>query len=523
MKIALTSQLVKRLTLDEKPVSIDAKGKIVFAANPDGKEYFVFCSAQDSPKGFGLRVTAKTGRKTYILQRRAGAKVVRSKVGDAADFPLETAREKAREMAREIISTGLNPNETARKVAASELTVGGVMEGYLDHLTTRKNKPARPNTITNFKRAQRRFGSEELNWAGIRVRDLTPDDVVAGFNKKAKTAPTANEQNFNWLSRAIVFAIEREALAAAVARRQPTLSVNPLLILKVEDHYRDPVLVEEERAKRARKPLGPVATLGKFLEAAWARRGLNDNATGVDFCIVELLLGARKGELGTLAWGEMLSQAEREEGGESYVWLESEGEYGPHAFFSSSITKNRRAHRVPLGPFVVSLLKRRRDESAEESMRRGFGRKGRKWVFPARNKASQSGQYHDAGYLLDAIAAEIELPGLNPHDLRRTFGSVMVSLHVPNALQSRLFNHTVATSRDDKAAAVTARYSIAEWVLIREWAEKVQEHALTTAPNVYNSLKPADRPALPARDPHVPTPPKPRTGRPRRAAEAADV
>ena len=519
MKTVLTPQLVKRLSLDEKPVGIDGKGKILFEPNPEAKEYFVFCTSQESPKGFGLRVTARTGRKTWILQRRVGPKVVRSKVGDAADYTLEEARERARGMAKEMISTGLNPNETARKIAAGELTVGGVMTSYLEHLKTRKNKPAKPNTVKNFERAKRRF--EELKWDQTRVRDLTVDEVVSGFNKKAQTAPTANEQNFSWLSRAIRFAIDRETLDAFTARREPTLVANPLSILKLEGHYRDPALVEAEREQKARKPLGPVATLGKFLEALWARRSLNDNATGVDFCLTEVLVGARKGELGTVAWGELLSQAERDEGRESHVWLEEEGDYGPYLFLSSDVTKNRRAHRVPLGPFLVNLLKRRRDDAAEETLRRGFGRKGRKWVFPARNKASQSGQYKDAGHLLDAIAAEIDVAVLNPHDLRRTFGSIMVGLEVPNTLQSRLFNHTVSTSKDDRAAAVTARYSRPEWLFMREWAEKVQEHALTTAPNVYNSLKPPGHPALPARDPHIPTPPKPRTGRPKKAAADA--
>ena len=95
-------------------------------------------------------------------------------------------------------------------------------------------------------------------------------------------------------------------------------------------------------------------------------------------------------------------------------------------------------------------------------------------------------------------------------------GAVMVALSVPETIQSRLFNHTRATPRDDAAAAVTARYSQPEWALLREWAEKIQDYIFSTAPNVYNSLRPADRQPLPAQDPHVPHPPKSRSGRPRK-------
>jgi len=266
--------------------------------------------------------------------------------------------------------------------------------------------------------------------------------------------------------------------------------------------------------------LGPTTTLRIFLEAAWGRRNYNENRTGVDFLITELAVGARKGELGTVAWGDMLSGEERGSGDHSFVWLDADPEYGNYMFFSRLVTKNRRPHRIPLGPFLTNILKRRREEAAEESLEKGLGRKGRKWVFPARNKHSRTGYYSDGGYLLDAIAAEVGIPYLNPHDLRRTMGSVMIALDVPGAIQSSLFNHTKASARDlrkdDSAASVTALYSRPEWALLREWADKVQEYIFAAAPNLYNSIKPEGYPPLPAPDPHVPTPPKPRTGRPRK-------
>ncbi len=538
----LTTALVRQLRLDSKPVGVDDKNKIIFEPNPEGKGYFVFCSDQNSPVGFGLRVADKTGKKSYIVQRRAGGKIVRSKVADCADMPLDEARETARDMVREIKGTGRNPNETSREISAAEITVKMAMNRYKGRLMDQripddadvdydkglppredsedKSRVARPNTITNFRRAQRRFA--ELGWMNKRIRDISLDEVLAAFEKKRESAPTANEQNFRWLSVAIDSAIEREKLDAAVARRDPVLTTNPLIILKVESRWRTKDQIDADKAKNnSVNPLGPTTTLRVFLEAAWGRRDYNENRTGVDFLITELAVGARKGELGTVTWGDMLSEEERRSGDHSYVWLDDDPDYGNYMLFSRHITKNRRAHRIPLGPFLTNLLKRRREEAAQASLRDGFGRKGRKWVFPARNKHSKTGYYHDGGYLLDAIAKEVGIPFLNPHDLRRTMGSVMIALDVPGAVQSTLFNHTKASARDlrkdDSAAAVTSLYSRPEWALLREWGEKVQEYVFAAAPNLYNSMKPAGFPPLSAPDPHVPTPPKPRTGRPRKS------
>jgi hypothetical protein len=45
-----------------------------------------------------------------------------------------------------------------------------------------------------------------------------------------------------------------------------------------------------------------------------------------------------------------------------------------------------------------------------------------------------------------------------------------------------VFNHTSESSKDGGATGITARYSVPEWALMREWVEKVQEYILATAP-----------------------------------------
>lgn len=67
MKYPLTTDLVKRLKIEQKPVEVDSKGKIIYEENPSKKEYFVFCSSQNSPKGFGVRVATGTGKRFFVV------------------------------------------------------------------------------------------------------------------------------------------------------------------------------------------------------------------------------------------------------------------------------------------------------------------------------------------------------------------------------------------------------------------------------------------------------------------------
>lgn len=56
--ISLTPDMVKRLKLEAKPVGLDDKGKIMMEPNPEGKEYFVFCSHRDSPQVARITIDA---------------------------------------------------------------------------------------------------------------------------------------------------------------------------------------------------------------------------------------------------------------------------------------------------------------------------------------------------------------------------------------------------------------------------------------------------------------------------------
>jgi integrase len=510
MKIALTKDVVlKVLSVDKKPVGIDSKNRIVFQDNPSRTPYIVYDASESAPPGFGVRIANK---KTYILRRKIHGKSVQPTVGNVADFPdLASAREKAARLALMIVdSGGANPNAQAAKIAAGEITLGQAFASHRHHLVTRPNRKVKETTLAIFDRAVKRF--DDAGWTKRRVRDITTDEILRMFDERRISAPTANEQNFRYATAAVEARIEQEAIDAGSQRRVPTLAGNPFYILNKRAMYRDRAELEEARKKK-RNPLGPMTSMGSFLEAAWSKRNTNDNLTGCDSFILSLLWGTRKSEHVSCMWGDLLSDDDRLN--TSHVWLENSGKYGPYVFFAASDVKNKRAHRLPLVGMALELVRRRRVASAEESARRGFDRKARKWVFPAKSPSSKTGHYSDGSVLLKIIAGECGLDNITPHDLRRSFGAAMTAISVPGGIKSRFFNHAGGV-RDKDEADVTATYAQPEWALLVEWMSKIEQCILATAPNVFNSLKPVDWPPLAAPEPHVCAPAKPRTGRPRK-------
>lgn len=519
-KADLDLRIIKGWSLAKVPSKYGADGKLVFAPNPrtelGGKpaidSYIIWDSNQAAPPGFGIRIAAK---KTYIIRRKVLGRSIMPTVGNFADFPtIDDARKRAAVMALKMVETGKNPNAEARKVAASEFTLGMAFERYREHLKMRTQRPAKPETLKVIDRVVRKF--ESWKWLERKIKDFESVEIVKKFDDN-NTLKTANEQRFRWAIAAVNWNIDREKFDAHAANRQPSLTFNPFEILAHDKKFRDQLQLDNEREEKSkRNPLGPTTTLGPFLEACWAKKNTNDNETGIHFAILMLLWGCRKSEHAQCVWGELLPESSDDKPGQepptptrrntSHVWLGDDPQYGPYVFFHN--TKNGRNHRMPIAPMVLELLKRRQASAAEETVRRGFGAKSRPFVFPAKNKYSKTGHYSDVKDLLGRIRDEVGLIKLNRHDLRRSFGSAMTSSGVPETIQSRFFNHSNPN--------VTATYNKAEWELLRTWMTRIEQAILTTAPNVYNSLKPVEWPPLAAPDPHVCIPAKPRSGRPPR-------
>ena len=521
MKADLTLKLIKGLTLHEVPVGMDVRGRLLFAPNPPelgGKpnaafksSYILWDANREAPPGFGVRVAAK---KTYVLRRKVHGKSIMPTVGNFADFNrIELARARAADMARTLVETGMNPNELARKAVSSQITLREVFARYRQHLVTRKQKPATPATLKVIDRVVRRH--EGFRWMDKQIPQITADSIEKEF-VKCEDGVASKEQAFRTAFTAVRWLIKVEAIAAAGERREPRVVANPFEILGINKHFRAQSQIDQQREEEGkRNPLRPSASLGRFLEAAWSKRLQNDNETGVHYLLLMLLWGCRKGEHAKCVWHELLADrgpAGAERKTTSHICLTEDPDWGPYVFFYK--TKNGRNHRLPIAPMALSLLKQRQVSAAGEAARRGFEAKSRKFAFPARSPTSKMGHYSDPTDLLKALREEIGIDKLAPHDLRRSFGAMMTEIDVPEGIKRKFLNH----ARSD----VNDIYTQAEWRLFREWMAKIEQEMFLKAPNVFNALKPVEWPPIPAPPPHLCKPPKPRTGRPRKAQASGD-
>lgn len=316
MKMTLNqSIIINKLSIDVKP-SLDPQGRVVYLPNPERKPYLITDNHRDSPVGFGVKISAT--KKTYIVQRRVSSpgnrpktggkspsEVIRSTIGNVSDFAnIDQAREVARNLVQTMKLTKRNPNKIKRESDASELTISEVFAQYRQHLLGRA-KPAKPNTLAVLDKAENRLSE----WAGLRVKDLTGNEILRKFDEIASRARTAAEQTFRWANVAVKHAIEIEAGNAQTQQRQPSLSYNPFSILKVQKKFRTRSELEDSyRAKGVRNPLSPKDTLGRFLTALFNKRSFN--RLGCDYLLLTVLLGARKEETASLCWRESLTKEE---------------------------------------------------------------------------------------------------------------------------------------------------------------------------------------------------------------------
>lgn len=452
--------------------TLNHAGKVVFEANPEHKPYIVFDDHRDSPVGFGVKVSLT--KKTYVIQRRVSSgdrsvsegkkpsSVLKVKVGNVSDFPnIDQAREVARQLVQTMIATKRNPNRIKRETEASELTISEVFAQYRNHLMGR-SKPAKPNTLAVLDKAENRLSE----WAGLRVKDLTGNEILRKFDEIASRARTAAEQTFRWINVAVRHAIEIEAGNAQTQQRQPSLSYNPFSILKVQKKFRTRSELEGSyKAKGVRNPLSPKDTLGRFLTALHNKRSFN--RLGCDYLLLTVLLGARKEETASLCWREVLTEEEART--TSYVDLENR----MIRFFD---TKNRNDHELPICDATKRILEDRRDIVNDNEKRADK----RKWVFPARSSRSKIGHYSDSKSLRENLCQEAGIVKLGMHDLRRTFGRVAEEL-TSYAVVKKLLNHRNTTDP-------TERYANPDQDRVYEALQRIELNMLLTSPELYNSL-----------------------------------
>lgn len=496
-KVSLTATIVKeRLSFQRIPRTND-KGQIVdFDPNTDEKRYVIFDCHGDAPVGFGVAVNRTN--MSYILQRRVGQRVMKATIGNVRDLPLAKARLDAQKVLEGMRATKQSPAEARQTmegdIRMAEMTLAACIALYRTHLVERKTKPAKDSTLRGLAQAERRLGRSGVDLINRKIGTLVSESAIldafdflasgrrtlrvgtmrAKVDSQAFEQPTITtaELTFRWASRAVSYCMEREERLAANQKRETSLQRNPFLALRDEGRFRTKQQLEQHyEDSGARNPMQlRDGSLGRFLDALWQRRKIDNYKTACDYLLLTLLWGTRRGEAAPLRWRHRIT--DRQSKISSWVDMDA----GMVNFFD---TKNRFNHTLPLAPGARRILVLREEESRADV---NDPKSGPEWAFPARSSRAKQGHYLDSKAILDGLRKTAAIEELRTHDLRRTFSTVAEEM-ASYAVLKRMLNHRAISD-------VTGRYPKVDPERLMEEMSRVERAILGAAPVVALALLP---------------------------------
>ena len=371
--------------------------RVIDAAEVQEKDYVIW---DDELPGFGLRVFA-SGRRSYVIQYRAGGRSRRYTIGLHGVWTPETARQEAKiQFGR--VAQGDNPAEE-RQLDHKAITVKELCTRYLDDLKAglilgKGGRPKKPTTIvTDTGRIARHI----IPLLGTRrVRDLTKADINKFLKDVMAGKTRVSVKTKKLRGKAIVRG------GAGTATRTVGL-LGGILTYAIEAG-----IIESNPAHGIRKPKDNVRKR-RLSEAEYRMLGqiLRDAAeqekyaTTVDIIRQIALTGCRRSEMIGLKWTEADTEA-------SCLRLEDSKE-------GESI----RAIGLP----VIEYLEQRHAS--------GVGT----YVFPGQGDDNAFGSFPNHW---KQIFKDSPLSDVTPHVLRHSFASVANDLGFTEVTIAALVGHT---------------------------------------------------------------------------------
>lgn len=332
--------------------------------------------------GFGLRIS-ESGTRTWVLMYRTqDGRQRRLKIGrygrsaDATGLDLADAHSKAREALRDV-EHGKDP-AAARDANRTADTVEGLCKLYIE-------KHAKPNK-RSWQNDQRMLNHDVIPaWGNRKAKAIRRRDVIDLLDAiVARGAPVGANRTYEVIRRMFSFAIERDIVNAhpCVGIKKPG-----------EERQRERVLTEAEILKVWR---------------AFDSENLHDST----ILKLRLLTAQRGAEVRSMRWSDFDPSIDKAVGA---AWWTIPGD----------ASKNGRAHRVPLVPEAVALLKAVWETHKHETL-----------VFPGKQRRAGAAVWEPGDRVRTASGVDFV-----PHDLRRTAASMMAGMGIPRLTISKILNH----------------------------------------------------------------------------------
>lgn len=354
--------------------------------------------------GFAVRVN--NSYKTYIVEKKVLGRAVRSTLGLHGNITLVQAREMARERLLEM-SKGINPNDVKRQktfdnekslnAKKQKPTVKEAFDHYMDHKTLKSK------TVSDYKIVIDKYLKD---WHHINLDEVSSKMI----QEKHQLLSEGSEARANMAMR-VFRAVYNFSVEHYLDDDQPILiPYNPVKTLSAQKAWnkikRRKTYINEEQIPDWINAIFTYQDRGQLLE------------TNRDFLLTLVLTGFRREECESLSWESV------------------DLKYG---VITSLNTKSGQSHTLPMGDFLLELMKKRRRQIQGE------------WVFPSVKSAS--------GHIVNISKVRAKINAICKikftfHDLRRTFGSIAENLDYGHYTINRLLNR----KKDDDSSDATSEY-----------------------------------------------------------------
>ncbi len=360
--------------------------------------------------GLSVRITSK-GVKSFVVQRRINKRPVIVTLGRYPEMTIQIARKQA--------IKALNSISKDKEVLIQNISLGQVFSDY----TRSRGSNLKNNTKKGYESA---FNNYLIDWEGKPIADITRDMVEKKHRAITKQSPTRANTVMRQLRAYLNYAMGEYEDSAG----NPIFIHNPVSRLS---H------IKAWNREKRKQTVIKTYDLKKWYDTVMElpQHQLNNKKPNTaevcrDLFLFILFTGLRRREASTLMWDNI--------------------DFKDHSLTIED-TKNHETHSLPLTPFLLEVLERRKSDSP--------------YIFQG---TTLEKPLNDPKKQLDKVR-KISGVYFNLHDLRRTFITIAESLDINTYALKQLLNHK--DQRD-----VTGGYIIMDMERLREPMNRISNYIL---------------------------------------------